>query len=180
MSQEKPQYIVPTAGQRGMTTLHYAAYLNDPDSVFAELQSGIPVDVRDASGWTPLHWSIDMAQAWGDPERVVAVLLSAGASPNAIDYSGFSVLMMACSRNNKSIVEQILNAGADIHQRSVTTTPLHEAVHCNFTEAIHTLLSLGVDSSQTDSQGRTPEQLAEYCGFDESVAIVRDFRNDAT
>src|SRR4051794_13177954 len=117
MSQEeppKPELITPTVGKRGMTSLHHAAYLNDPDAVRAELQRGMPADVRDHGGWTPLHWSIDMAQAWGEPEQVMSLLLKAGASPNSVDTSGFSVLMMACARNNEAILEQLISAGADI------------------------------------------------------------------
>jgi ankyrin repeat protein len=180
MSQEdspaKPEYIVPTAGKRGMTSLHRAAYLNDPDAVRAELQRGIAADARDDGGWTPLHWSIDMAQAWGEPEQVVSLLLEAGASPNSVDNSGFSVLMMACGRNNEAILERLIEAGADVNLRSAETTPLHEAAGCNFSEGIQRLLALGANSQQTDSRGRTPEQVAEVCGFGESVAILKAAR----
>lgn len=172
----KPEYIVPTAGQRGMTSLHHAAYLNDPDAVRAEVHRGIPVDVRDDGGWTPLRWSIDMSQASGEPERVVSLLLQAGASPNSVDDSGFSVLMMACGRNNVAILEQLIKAGADINLRTAETTPLHEAAGCNFSEGIERLLALGANAQQTDSRGRTPEQVAEACGFDESVAILKAAR----
>src|SRR5580704_16119289 len=141
MSQEnpktKPTLVTPTAGQRGMTELHYAAYCNDADEVRAQLRRGAYVDVRDDNGWTPLHWSIDMAQACDEPERVVSLLLAAGASANAVDQSGFSVLMMACGRNNAVILEQLIQAGADVHLRNISgTTALHEAAGCNFSEGI--------------------------------------------
>jgi ankyrin repeat protein len=55
--------IVPRPRQRGTTELHYAAYHNDPDAVRVQVQLGGPIDVH---GWTPLHCSIDMAQAWGE------------------------------------------------------------------------------------------------------------------
>jgi ankyrin repeat protein len=140
MSQEttpaKPVYVTPTPGQRGMTMLHYAAYCNSPDSVRDQLMSGIPVDVRDDNGRTPLHWSIDMAQAWGDPDRVVSILLEHGASANSTDSSGFSVLMMACARNRKGILDRLIKAGADVHARTSASSPLHQAAGCNFHEGI--------------------------------------------
>ena len=180
MSQEKmpnkPVLIHPMAGKRGMTELHYAAYSNDLDAVRDQLRSGVPVDVRDDNGWTPLHWSIDMAEAWGEPERVVSLLLHAGASANAIDHSGFSVLMMACSRNNLKVLSDLLKAGADIQVRNASSTPLHEAAACNFSAGIRTLLVLGADPSQKDSEGRTPAELAEEYGFEESVAVFRGAR----
>lgn len=171
----KPKFISPIAGQRGMTELHYAAYRNDPDDVRAQLSLGVPVDIRDEHGWTPLHWSIDMAQAGGEPEQVVSLLLRAGASANAVDNSGFSVMMMACGRNNEAIFEQLIGGGANIVARSVTgTTALHEAAGCNFTEAVLRLLKLGADPRLTDDRNLTPEQLAERCGFTESASLLRN------
>ncbi|MBS1805967.1 MAG: ankyrin repeat domain-containing protein [Acidobacteria bacterium] len=170
----KPKYIVPAAGQRGMTELHYAAYCNDLDDVRTQLSMGVPVDMRDDNGWTSLHWSIDMAQAWGEPEQVVSLLLKSGASANAVDNLGFSVLMMACGRNNEAIFEQLIAGGANIAARSSTgTTALHEAAGCNFTEAIRRLLELGADPHLNDEAGRTPKQIAEQCGFTESAEVLR-------
>lgn len=141
------------------------------------LKRGFPVDVGDDAGWTPLHWAIDMAEAWGEPERVVALLLAAGASANAVDGSGYSVLMMACGRNNADILEQLIGAGADVHVRNSETTPLHEAAGCNFDEGIRRLLSLGVDSLQKNKRHLTPEQVAKECGFEESVKAFKAFRS---
>jgi ankyrin repeat protein len=179
MSQEvpsKPEYIVPTAGKYGMTTLHHAAYLNDPAAIRAELQRGIPVDVRDEGGWTPLHWSIDMAQAWGEPEQVVSQLLAAGASPNATDKSGDSVLMMACDRNNVTILDQLIQSGADIKAKSPNSTPLHVAASCDFHEGVRRLLQLGADPEALDYKGRTPKQVAKACGCIKSFRVLRTAR----
>ena len=175
--QGKPTLIHPAAGQRGMTELHYASYCNDPDGVRAQLRMGVSADIRDDNGWTPLHWSIDMSQAWGEPEQVVSLLLGAGASANAVDFSGFSVLMMACGRNNESIFEQLIKSGADIGAKSMSgTTALHEAAWCNFHEAIRCLLLLGADPNQVDHRDQTAEQIAEQCGFEEGVSILKAAR----
>jgi serine/threonine-protein phosphatase 6 regulatory ankyrin repeat subunit A/cytohesin len=160
-----------------MTELHYAAYCNDVDGVRAQLRMGVSADIRDDNDWTPLHWSIDMSQAWGEPEQVVSLLLGAGASANAVDSSGFSVLMKACGRNNESVFEQLVTGGADIEARStIGTTALHEAAGCNFHEAIRRLLILGADPNQVDKSGRTAEEIAEQCGFEESVSILKAAR----
>ncbi len=136
------------------------------------------MDVRDDGGWTALHWSIDMAQTWGKPEQVVSLLLAAGGSANAVDHSGFSVLMMACGRGNELIFEQLIKAGANIRLRSSSgTTPLHEAAHSNFSEAIRPLLVLGADPSQIDGRNRTAEEVAEHCGFDQSLSVFKAARH---
>lgn len=161
-----------------MTELHYAAYCNDTDEVRGQLRRGVYVDVRDDNGWTPLHWSIDMAQAHGEPEQAVALLLTASASANAVDQSGFSVLMMACGRNNAVILEQLIQAGADLHLRDLSgTTALHEAAGCNFSEGIRRLLMLGADPRAVDRWNRTPREIAEQCEFDESVAVLKAVSN---
>ena len=173
----KSTLVTPRPGRRGMTELHYAAYCNDADKVSSEIQNGASVDVRDDNGWTALHWSIDMAQAWGEPEWVVDLLLAAGASADAVDHSGTSVLTMACGRNNQLIFERLIQAGADVHVRSASgTTPLHEAAACNFIEAIRRLLELGADPNVMDNQDRTPEDLARLNEFDESVAVFEASR----
>ncbi len=63
-----------------MTGLHFAAYSNDIDEVRLQWATGIAVDARSDNGWTPLLWSIDMSQVWGQPEPVVAFLLANGAA----------------------------------------------------------------------------------------------------
>jgi uncharacterized protein len=169
-------YVEPTAGERGMTVLHHAAYCNNPDAVLEQLALGTPVDVRDDGGWTPLHWSIDMSQAWGEPERVVAILLKHGASPNAVDTSGFTALMLACGRSNESILGQLIDAGADIHARTADSSPLHEAARRCFNEGIAALLELGADPTALNGEGQTPLQVAEVCGCDDAIRVLRAAR----
>ena len=184
MSQEdqppKPKLIHPTAYERGMTELHFAAYCNDAEQVASLLSIGAAVDARDDNGWTPLHWSIDMAQATRGPEVVVELLLRAGASANAVDSSGNSVLMMACDRNNENIVDQLIRAGADVTLRSPKTTPLHRAAGSNFYEVIPRLLALGADPKALDGAGRTPKQLARRRGFAHSYLALKRAERPAT
>jgi ankyrin repeat protein len=118
-----------------------------------------------------------MAQAWGDPNRVVSILLEHGASANSADNSGFTVLMMACGRNNQNILDQLIRYGADVHARSSDSSPLHEAAGCNFHEGIITLLALGANPDLVDGRGRTPKQLAEVCGFEEAAKVLRAARS---
>lgn len=161
-----------------MTALHYAAYCNDPDAVRAALRQGIPVDVRDDGTWTPLHWSIDMSQAWGEPAQVVSLLLAAGASPNSVDNCGRSVLTVACGRDNESILVQLIDAGADVRARCLRgSTPLHEAARSGFTEAIRRLLLLGADPNVMDVDDRTAVDLAEESDLEENVAMLKAARS---
>jgi len=66
----------------GRVALHFAG----PRTIGPLRRAGAPPDVRDAAGWTPLHWA-----AWiGDAERLRA-LLGQGADP-ALRSTGEQVL----------------------------------------------------------------------------------------
>lgn len=69
---------------RGMTPLHYAALYGRGDSVIPVLiKAGVSVNVREASGLTPLHCA-----ATGDSEATVKLLLASGADKTLKDGFG--------------------------------------------------------------------------------------------
>jgi len=53
MSDSKPRYFVPAAGEGGMTELHDAACRGDFDAVVAALLARPDVNAGDHGGWTP-------------------------------------------------------------------------------------------------------------------------------
>lgn len=80
------------------------------------------IDARDKDGSTPLHCAV-----WKGQQRVVELLLAAGADANAQnenDHWG--------------------------------TTPLHAAAHANQAAIAQLLIDHGADVNATDLEGRTP------------------------
>lgn len=173
---KKPKYWVPAAGKRGMTELHDAAYHNDPERVGELLATGCPVDPRDDAGWTPMMWAVDMAQAWGEPGRVVDMLLRAGASPDAANVGGETVFMRACERHNVAVFEALAAAGADPNLRSPRSTALHDAAAAGFDHAVVRLLELGADPLATDGSGRIAEETARRNEWQSIVDILVAWR----
>jgi len=55
MSDSKPRYFVPAAGEGGMTELHDAACRGDFDAVVAALLARPDVNAGDHGGWTALQ-----------------------------------------------------------------------------------------------------------------------------
>ncbi|XP_059443882.1 calmodulin-binding transcription activator 5-like isoform X2 [Corylus avellana] len=64
---------------QGQAVIHLCAILGYTWAVYLFSRSGISLDFRDKCGWTALHWA-----AYCGREKMVAVLLSAGAKPNFI------------------------------------------------------------------------------------------------
>ena len=140
----------------GMTPLHGAAImLGDPVTAAALLDGGADPNARAAGGLTPLHmmaayaedvspvmelmsdWLPDWAGDWL-PDRagasprgpaLVAVLVEAGADPNARDEEGWTPLhYMPVLARDAAVVATLVESGADPNARNMDgVTPLHVA-----------------------------------------------------
>ncbi|XWS08510.1 hypothetical protein CRYUN_Cryun40dG0008700 [Craigia yunnanensis] len=64
---------------QGQGVLHLCAILGYTWAIYLFSWSGLSLDFRDKRGWTALHWA-----AYYGQEKIVAVLLSAGAKPNLV------------------------------------------------------------------------------------------------
>ena len=96
----------------GLTTAHVAAGVGAVDAVAALLAYGIPVDLRDDAGRTPLVLAAGAGQT-----AVVTVLLAAGADVNLSDAQGITPLMAAAAAGRPAAVSALLAAGADVVAR---------------------------------------------------------------
>ncbi|CAA3031818.1 calmodulin-binding transcription activator 5 isoform X4 [Olea europaea subsp. europaea] len=65
--------------EQGQGVIHLCAILGYTWAVYPYSWSGLSLDYRDKFGWTALHWA-----AYYGRERMVAILLSAGAKPNLV------------------------------------------------------------------------------------------------
>jgi ankyrin repeat protein len=126
----RPHYSEPAPGSGGMNHLHYAAYDGDLEGVQASLARGIPVNGRDESNWTALHWAVDMGCTGGPRERMIQVLSDAGADLEARDFEGRTPLHIACRSTSGHLATLLIDAGADIEARDQKgKTPLMNAAH---------------------------------------------------
>ncbi|KAJ7955196.1 Calmodulin-binding transcription activator [Quillaja saponaria] len=64
---------------QGQGVIHLSAILGYTWAIYFFSWSGLSLDFRDKFGWTALHWA-----AYCGREKMVAVLLSAGAKPNLV------------------------------------------------------------------------------------------------
>ncbi|MEB3289784.1 MAG: ankyrin repeat domain-containing protein [Leptolyngbya sp.] len=89
----------------------------------------------------------------------VADLISAGVDVNERSGSHLSPLMLACGLGLPGIVEQLLNAGADIYtvDSSLGASPLHKAAQSGVVDVAQLLLDRGAFINlQSAATGHTP------------------------
>lgn len=94
----------------GFSPLHLAAFFGRVATVRLLLERGAPVDRPSRNGLkvTPLH-----SAAAGHHAGIGALLLAAGADPNAKQQGGFVPLHAAAQHGDAALVRALLDHGAD-------------------------------------------------------------------
>jgi len=158
-------------------TLDEAIARGDTDDVKRHL-AWDPKRVTGAVGarMKPLHQAILRRK----PE-IVALLLSAGASPLVPDSSGRSPLHLAVERGDVQTVRMLLKAGADPTMRDGRGwTPLHHAAAKNQIEIARLLLDAPTDPNILSELGGTPLHEAAASGSAELAKLLIERGTDPT
>lgn len=108
----------------GLTQLHKAAMNGTPEYVKSAIQNGYSVHQVDNMGRTPLLIASDFNE---NPE-VTKVLIEQGSNVNQTNNPGWTPLHEAIMGGNTRVVQELLEAGANIHKTATndsgTYTPL--------------------------------------------------------
>jgi hypothetical protein len=107
----------------GDTALHIAAGTYQTDIVKELIALGGDVRARNRLGAEPLHAAsvgVPGSREWNPEaqEATIAILIEAGADPNAVDKSGVAPLHRAVRTRCAAAVRALLAGGADVQRRN--------------------------------------------------------------
>lgn len=150
--------------EKGKTPLHYMARYGSEKELLKMLQSGgfaEHIDGTDEQGATPLIDAIA-----GNRSGNVKILLRAGANPNHLTKMKVSPLALAAMEERTMIVKALLEAGAHVDRRclSTRTTALKIAIRKGEKETVQLLLSHGASATISDTSGVSPVMVAAAKG----------------
>ena len=137
--------VAATRDSEGVSALMRARYRSDANMTGAILAVAPASDVFEAA-------------AFGDLDRLAALLETDASLATAFSADGFSPLHLAAFYGEPEAAEVLLALGADVDARGrgwMTGTPLHSAASANHTDVALLLLVAGADPDARQSGGWT-------------------------
>jgi len=95
-----------------------------------------------------------------ETEYLVPTLIEAGIDVNYRSKGGWTALHTAIFRNRSNLVKLLIEAGADISERTDRGTALHDAADYDRAEIARMLLAAGIDPEIKDKDGETAKNIA--------------------
>jgi uncharacterized protein len=148
--------VSPDSRQGGTTALYAAAVAGDAAIVDVLLRAGAGPNLLSAGPGgegTPLC----AAACWGYAD-VVRSLLAGGADPNQPEDEWWTPLRWAAAHGHEQVARELLAAGADPDLKA----PIGDAARRGSIGVVRALLEHGADPDETDSEGQTALELAEW------------------
>lgn len=160
----------------GKTDLIYATSKGDLARVRDLLARGAKVNARGPHGSTALEYAVRRFRA--SEERMIEVLIAAGANVNLANESGDTPLMEATYSGGR-LVELLLGAGAEVNARSKDgRTALIHAVQAlgvglGSIEDVKALIREGAEVNAQDALGRTALSIATADHSQEAIDLLK-------
>jgi len=149
--------------------LFYIAERYGVDDVKKVLETGVDINQKNDSGFTPLLIAVTENNL-----DIVKYLVSKGADLTLKNNQGFNALIIATNENHVEIAEYLLEKGADI----TTTDPrnkrqaIHIAARLGYIGILDVLLKKGVDVNQATANKEMPLHLAVQSLYVPSVKYL--------
>ena len=131
--------------------LFEAVKAGDFNKVFLAVEEDADVNARDSENWMPLHYAAESGN-----EEIINFLIDNGADVNATNSVGFSPyqILMICEQYSPSIVNRLVNAGANVG------TDLHKSILLRDADESRRFIESGLLIDAPDNLGNTPLHIA--------------------
>lgn len=139
---------------QGNSPLHDAVSDREIGVIRFLLKHGTDIDIRNDKYETPLH--VALGDCLYRTEKIVDLLLGAGADPNAIDATGATPMEVAVRRNWASVIPTLVAKGATLASFSGSVPPLVYAARYSTFEVVQALLRVGADPNCADDEHYSP------------------------
>ena len=135
------------------------------------VEAGAAIDTRDA-GKTP--WTALMHAVHADQTTAALALLAWGADPDVCEDSGYSALMMAASRGDPWVVDELLARGACARaELFLGFTALDYAIGYGHLDVVRILLDAAPElRARCNPARRAVMALAETAGAEEILELL--------
>ncbi|KAI9930013.1 hypothetical protein ASPWEDRAFT_167679 [Aspergillus wentii DTO 134E9] len=160
MLKELPD-LISTQNVLGQSLLWPALNLEDMDIITMLVDAGIDLNIQDDEGDTALHYAISLYL----PQPAL-LFIERGINVGVRAHRGLTELHHAANTGLIEVVSPLLARGnVDINaQTNWLETPLHLAVEKGYSHIVRKLIACGADLSITDTDQRTPMDLAVFLG----------------
>ena len=151
----------------GQTSLHRATRRECETTMRILLDSGAKIDAINDKWLTP--WS---ANANSRNDKILGILLAAGANPNIRDHDGATMLYGAAAGGHVDMVRFLLKSGTNPSLKtSFDWAPMHWASYHGHIECVKLLVAAGAELNPISDQNMTPLDLA----FKNNQGLMSDF-----
>lgn len=167
------QQTAPEGGEASADALREAALNGDLQAVKELLASGVPADVADPDGRTPL-----MLSAFNGHSSIVLELIGRDAEVDRKDLEGRTALMYGSSGPFPETVKILLDKGADpnhVDSGEHFTSLMHAAAEGHL-EVVKLLVEYGADPSLRDVDNDNAESFARQGGHKAVVDYLQSLK----
>jgi ankyrin repeat protein len=130
--------------------------------------------IKQSSGLPSGDRSIRDCGPVADYQKIVALLLDAGADLRARDREGKTALHWAAADGSLETLELLISKGAEVDAKDTRfgRTPLHNAAYSSEVKSVATLLDKGAKLNAKDNDGCQPIHLATQAGNVEVLHLL--------
>ncbi len=152
--------------EAGETALMHAAHAGHLDAVKVLIAAGADVNAKSPQGWTAIAKAAYNGETEHGYVEITEVLHEAGASLNDSIFFGITPLMLAAGGGDASVVEWLINNGADVlaaNEGGRTARMMADDKHyvdvINLLHEAEQQLGVTVDGSGSSTKGVTRPQV---------------------